>query len=216
MRKMTKGEMTKERILQSAKELFYEQGYDATTIQQIADRSGTTLGSMTYHFATKSTFVDRIFDDYFNNITDAIRSFQFEPWNSFENHFRLTMVYYNNLLTDLRVKHFYYEIHKNSALFAFLHKRISLVYKEFVKDYDLRTRPIEFEAILTADLGARRECMVAYYEDRLQMPINDLAIFLLSNSAHCLTIPDEAIYKVSYQSLMFYRAHDFSHITLLT
>ena len=42
MRKMTKGEMTKERILASAKELFYEQGYDATTIQQIADRSGTT------------------------------------------------------------------------------------------------------------------------------------------------------------------------------
>lgn len=215
MRKMTKGEMTKERILQSAKELFYKQGYEATTIQQIADHSGATLGSMTYHFATKATFVDRIFDDYFDNINEAIHQYQFEPWNAFENHFRLTMVYYNNLLTDPNVRYFYYEIHKNSALFLFLHRSITKVYQKFVEDYDLRIRPIEFEAVLNADLGARRSCMMAYYEERLNMPVDDLAIFLLTNSARMLTIPDEAIYKTSYQSLIFYREHDFSNIELL-
>jgi len=73
MRKMTKGEMTKERIYQSAKELFYSQGYNATTIQQIADRSDTTLGSMTYHFATKDTFIAKIFDDYLISIHEALK-----------------------------------------------------------------------------------------------------------------------------------------------
>lgn len=216
MRKMTKGEMTKEKIFQSAKELFYKQGYDATTIQQIADHSGTTLGSMTYHFATKATFVDQIFDDYFSNIGNAIHAFQYEPWNSFENHFRLTMAYYNNLLNDPNIKYFYYEIHKNSTLFSFLHRKIAQVYLDFIKDYNLRIRPIEFEAILTADLGARRECLLAFYENRLKMPVDDLAIFLLSNTARSLCIPDEAIYKVSYQSLVFYRDHDFSDVHLLT
>ena len=75
MRKMTKGEMTRERILTSAKELFYEQGYDETTIQQIADHSGTTLGSMTYHFATKAKFVERIFEDYFSKIYVLSKNF---------------------------------------------------------------------------------------------------------------------------------------------
>ena len=215
MRKMTKGEMTKERILASAKELFYEQGYDATTIQQIADRSGTTLGSMTYHFATKSTFVDQLFDDYFANINTAIQKYQYEPWNSFEAHFKLTMVYYNNLLSDPNTQRFYYEIHKNSTLFSFLHRRITSVYLDFIADYHLRIRPIEFEAILTADLGARRECLISYCEKRLKMPIEDFAIFLLTNTARCLGIPESAIYKTSYQSLVFYRSQDFSGIQLL-
>ena len=215
MRKMTKGEMTKERILQSAKELFYEQGYDATTIQQIADHSGTTLGSMTYHFATKATFISRLFDDYFTNLDVAIRQKQYEPWNAFESHFRLTMIYYHNLLSDPHTRNFYYEVFKNDTLFSSLHGNISQIYHDFIRDYGLRIRPIEFDAIVTADFGARRECLLSYCEGRLKMPIEDFGIFLLTNTARCIGIPEAAIYKTSYQSLVFYRSHDFSDVQLL-
>ena len=44
---------TRERILAVATELFTEQGYDATSLRQIADRLGFTKAALYYHFQSK-------------------------------------------------------------------------------------------------------------------------------------------------------------------
>ena len=45
---------TRERILDIALELFTEQGYDKTSLRDIADRLGTTKAALYYHFKSKS------------------------------------------------------------------------------------------------------------------------------------------------------------------
>jgi AcrR family transcriptional regulator len=50
---MTKARDTRERILQAAAELFTEQGYDATSLREIADRLGFTKAALYYHFQSK-------------------------------------------------------------------------------------------------------------------------------------------------------------------
>jgi AcrR family transcriptional regulator len=44
---------TRERILDIALELFTEQGYEATSLRDIAERLGTTKAALYYHFARK-------------------------------------------------------------------------------------------------------------------------------------------------------------------
>jgi AcrR family transcriptional regulator len=44
---------TRERILEVALELFSEQGYDKTSLRDIAERVGTTKAALYYHFARK-------------------------------------------------------------------------------------------------------------------------------------------------------------------
>src|SRR5262245_52558386 len=44
---------TRDRILAVASELFIEQGYDATSLRQIADRLGFTKAALYYHFQSK-------------------------------------------------------------------------------------------------------------------------------------------------------------------
>jgi len=44
---------TRERILDVALELFTEQGYDKTSLREIADRLGITKAALYYHFARK-------------------------------------------------------------------------------------------------------------------------------------------------------------------
>jgi len=44
---------TRERILDVALELFNEQGYDKTSLRQIAERLGVTKAALYYHFARK-------------------------------------------------------------------------------------------------------------------------------------------------------------------
>ena len=44
---------TRERILDVAADLFIEQGYDATSLREIAEKIGVTKAALYYHFANK-------------------------------------------------------------------------------------------------------------------------------------------------------------------
>src|ERR1700744_2476893 len=44
---------TRERILDVALELFNDQGYDATSLREIAERLGITKAALYYHFRSK-------------------------------------------------------------------------------------------------------------------------------------------------------------------
>jgi len=46
-------EVTRERIIQAAREAFAEHGFRAASTRDIAARAGTTQGLITYHFRTK-------------------------------------------------------------------------------------------------------------------------------------------------------------------
>jgi len=47
-------EQTRQQILETAKRLFIEGGYDATSLQMIADEMGLTKAAVYYHFRAKS------------------------------------------------------------------------------------------------------------------------------------------------------------------
>lgn len=49
----TKGERTRDRVIQAAHRLFIEQGYHGTSMRRIAERAGLALGGIYNHFASK-------------------------------------------------------------------------------------------------------------------------------------------------------------------
>ncbi len=57
-----KGYRTRQRLLEAALGLFAEQGYDATTIRDIADAVGCSLGLAYRYFARKSDFVIALYE----------------------------------------------------------------------------------------------------------------------------------------------------------
>jgi AcrR family transcriptional regulator len=50
---LRKGEQTQSRILDAAYALFMEQGYHGTSMRQIVERAGITMGGVYNHFASK-------------------------------------------------------------------------------------------------------------------------------------------------------------------
>ena len=50
-------------LLETAAEVFAEQGYNATTVREIADAAGILAGSLYYHFDSKESMVDEILLD---------------------------------------------------------------------------------------------------------------------------------------------------------
>lgn len=53
---------TRRRIIESARELFLEQGYAATTVDQIAARSGVAVQTVYFHFGNKRTVLKEVMD----------------------------------------------------------------------------------------------------------------------------------------------------------
>jgi len=57
---LTKGERTHQAIIEAAYGLFLEQGYAATSMRQIAERSGTALGGIYNHFDSKKAIFSEL------------------------------------------------------------------------------------------------------------------------------------------------------------
>jgi AcrR family transcriptional regulator len=61
-KKGEKSRQTRQRILQSAHELFVEQGYGATTLQGIADRAGVAVQTIYFVFGNKPSLLKELVD----------------------------------------------------------------------------------------------------------------------------------------------------------
>lgn len=60
-------------LLDTAAEVFAEQGYNATTVRKIADHAGMLAGSLYYHFDSKESMLEEI-----------LRSFLDELWSGYD------------------------------------------------------------------------------------------------------------------------------------
>ena len=63
---------TRQRIQSVALELFAEQGYDKTSLREIAERLGVTKAALYYHFKSKEDIVTSLVEDYFGQIDELV------------------------------------------------------------------------------------------------------------------------------------------------
>ncbi len=67
------------RILEAATHRFAEQGYEFTTVRQIADDVGILSGSLYHHFATKDDILHEIVRDAVQHLRDNVRRIAESP-----------------------------------------------------------------------------------------------------------------------------------------
>ncbi len=70
MRETTGG--TRQRIQAVALELFTEQGYEKTSLREIAERLGVTKAALYYHFKSKDEIVTSLVDDRLRRMDELI------------------------------------------------------------------------------------------------------------------------------------------------
>lgn len=59
----TQKQATRRKVLEAARDLFNEIGYDETTIRAIAERAGVSVGSVFTTFASKADVLSQVMDD---------------------------------------------------------------------------------------------------------------------------------------------------------
>lgn len=62
----------RQKLIEAAKELFYDQGYDATTLAQISEKSGVNNGLITYYFGSKFNLANEIYTAFMLEMRNVI------------------------------------------------------------------------------------------------------------------------------------------------
>ena len=74
---------TRSRIVSAAWKLFYEQGYDDTTVEEIVEESGTSKGSFYHYFSGKDALLSSLSDLFDDKYQELIPTLQ-EDMDSFD------------------------------------------------------------------------------------------------------------------------------------
>ncbi len=73
---MEKGKISQDRIVTAATQLFYTQGYNQTSVSDIASEIGITKGNLHYHFRSKDELLEAVINHRLHYITDSL-----EQWD---------------------------------------------------------------------------------------------------------------------------------------
>ncbi len=103
---MAKKTQLEEKILQSAEELFMENGYDATSTTDIAKRAGCNQALLHYYFRTKENLFQQIFTNKFQLVLHYIHSDGEEKLNFNHALSQLIDSYFNMLSHNRKLPFF--------------------------------------------------------------------------------------------------------------
>jgi AcrR family transcriptional regulator len=85
---------TRGRIQSVALELFAEQGYDKTSLREIAERLDVTKAALYYHFKSKEDIVTSLVEDYFTAMDELVTWGKTQP-NTPESRAEVLRRYYS-------------------------------------------------------------------------------------------------------------------------
>ena len=90
-KRVAQGESTRVALLEAARELFGEQGYAATSTEEIVLRAGVTKGALYHHFSDKESLFRAVFELVQREVSDrAVDSFlQPDSWEALVGGCRL-------------------------------------------------------------------------------------------------------------------------------
>ena len=69
-RQAERSEASTHQVLATALGLFSHQGYGATSMRQISEASGVSVGNLYHHFGSKEAIYQRLIDDYWERLLD--------------------------------------------------------------------------------------------------------------------------------------------------
>lgn len=68
--KQETGAATRQRLLESAQQLFAERGFDRVSVRDITDQAGANVAAVNYHFRSREGLVEEVMERYINPIND--------------------------------------------------------------------------------------------------------------------------------------------------
>jgi len=210
-----KGIDKKQAIIDVSKELFFENGYNKTTVNMIKEKAGASLSAIPYYFGTKMNIVKYIYNQYIDSIYDFLKDkFQRET-NSCYEFFCVSKIFYAQTLNDPNNSRFYYEVSVAQSNYQLLESLLTRVNKDTARHFNLSKTETEYELIRMCDSGGRREILLNYYKRNIDLDLMSLVNYVTSISPNLLGIDRQILREYMDESTKFVETLNYNELKFL-
>lgn len=186
MAQYNKGLETKNKIIHSARELFYEKGYCSTSTREISEKAGTNLGLLKYYFKGKNEIGMIIYRDIrhaFDELTAANEPDLVGPdLFLFSSALELYLCLENESFGRL-----YYELSFEPAF----HKAIEAIIIDALMKYAQKSNDSQYALLSCLSIMAIKPSLVNYALNNKNAISTDVYVrYYLEQQLHVLGLPD--------------------------
>lgn len=210
-----KGIETRNRIIQSAKILFYENGYNKTTVKMIKNHSQVSLSAIPYYFKKKDEIVKVIYNSFLRDIYSFLDEIITKDIDSYLKHFYASKIYYYLIFKDENNDRFYYEVSVVESNYELLDPIMGKINKNYAADFNIEKTEEQFKLIRMCDSGSRREILQNYYNRSIDITVDELIDFITSISGILIGIDQKISEKYGKLSTQFVKETNYGHIKFL-
>ena len=115
-----KSDVTRAKLIETARELFHEKGYDGLKMQELADRAGMNKGLLHYYFKSKGALFQAIFKEALSNLFGGLSEVLVSEGSLEIKFHKVVDVYFEKLMTNPGLPVFVLsEMHKNPSMKGF-------------------------------------------------------------------------------------------------
>ena len=187
---------TRSRLLQAASILFYEQGYAATTLAQISEKSGVNNGLITYYFGSKNNLASEIYNLYLMNIRAEISRQLFLERKEFSMELGIAVEQRVSLALKLKnpnLLRFDNEYHKDRVSFTSTNDRRERYYdlQKMLINPDISDIDLKLYSI--CGIAVVRIIAEAYEKNYLSCDVNYLKDYVIRTLFTMLQLPHQRI-----------------------
>ena len=210
-----KGMHTRGQIVSSARILFYEKGYENTSVKDICESAGVKAGTLTYYFKTKYDLVRELYETAFRRSYEFVENNLDRAMNSLEKNTVVAFVYFHAILADANTRRFHLEILERSSVGDYISQVALPISQQFIKDFKLNFSTQELLDIDMAENGLSRELFINFLDNANGRTVQDLVNTIYIFRARLFTVDENIMKAYLFSGLNFDRTFDHSHITLL-
>lgn len=100
---------TRENIFKIAEDLILKQGYENTSLKQIAEACGMRQGNLYYYIKKKEELFIKLFQRYMLKLPDQIERYLTKDENQWEKYIIIEYIYLLKMVNDSQMFHLYIE-----------------------------------------------------------------------------------------------------------
>ena len=209
---------TKNRIYNSAKILFYKNGYLGTDLKDIAEMADVPIPLITYYFKKKILIAANIYTDFIESAGRKINEY------CSKNHIEsallkemlLSYIIYDIVLFDERNKRFYMQLKsKNLSFYALDKSAIETYFYNYIEEYGLTVSKQHADIYIKMNSEARRGFFDYYNENHLNMEVIEIVNSLCSMIPSIIGISREEIDSKLFLTQSVIKEIDYSDLCFL-
>lgn len=219
MPKFDKNLQIKNDILETAKKLFYEKGYNNTTFADIASSLCITKGLISYYFESKANLANTVYHDFISKNQSVISmKFYTTLRNEFSYNPRVITVV-SNLATytmfrdDERARRFFVEFLYHDFCFSIMHGDYSLweIHKHAV-DKDKLSDKKYLRMLATASRGASSVVQIQYFSGILDISFEEFSDFTIKLKYQIEGLTSQEIDKIIKSGKELFKRLDLKYL----